>query len=131
MSDTVNTLPLPNPHAVLVELKHYVHTRFKVGQETLEEDPSFEDMGADSITRLEILLHADETFGSHVLDYLEDGLLEGEPPRRLSELAALVPRCTVPAAALLAQRKQQAGNSASPSEPSVQNTTSPSTHDAA
>jgi hypothetical protein len=130
MSDTSNTLPLPNPDAVLVELKHYVHTRFKVSQETLEEDPSFEDMGADSITRLEILLHADETFGSHVLDYLEDGLLEGTPPKHLSELAALVPRCTVPAATLLSQRKLQASKNASTTEHLVKNTTSLPTNDA-
>ena len=79
------------------ELQKFVVEKFKVAPSLLEGDPTFEEMNADSMTRLEILLHADDTFGSHVLDYIEDGLLKGDPPARLSELAALIPQCTVPA----------------------------------
>ncbi len=82
--------------AIHAELKRFVHQRFKVDPELLRTDPSFEEMQADSLTRLEILLHADDTFGSHVLDHIEDGLISGTPPQRLSELAALVPQCMVP-----------------------------------
>ena len=76
--------------AIHAELKRFVHQRFKVDPDLLRADPSFEEMQADSLTRLEILLHADDTFGSHVLDHIEDGLISGTPPQRLSELAALV-----------------------------------------
>ena len=78
------------------ELQKFVAEKFKVDLSLLEGDPTFEEMNADSMTRLEILLHADDTFGSHVLDYIEDGLLIIDPPARLSELAALIPQCMVP-----------------------------------
>uniref|UniRef100_UPI0035AE7FD8 hypothetical protein n=1 Tax=Limnohabitans sp. TaxID=1907725 RepID=UPI0035AE7FD8 len=90
------------------ELKNYVVTKFKLDVGLLEGDPNFEEMNADSMTRLEILLHADDTYGSHVLDYIEDGLLTGQPPERLSELAALIPLCMVPVRVLKEQRNTQA-----------------------
>jgi hypothetical protein len=86
-----------NPEFILSELKKFIVDKFNLDPMFLEDDPTFEDMNADSMTKLEILLYADDTFGSHVLDYIEDGLLKGEPPTRLSELAALVPKCMVSA----------------------------------
>jgi hypothetical protein len=47
-------------------------------------------MNADSMTRLEILLHGDDTFGSNVLTAIEEGLLPCEPPKTLYELAILI-----------------------------------------
>ena len=82
------------------ELKQHVIEKFKIDPKVVEEDLTFEEMNADSMTRLEILLHADDTYGSHVLDYIEDGLLGGDPPERLSELAQWIPRCLKPASDL-------------------------------
>ncbi|ARV18647.1 hypothetical protein AEP_01703 [Curvibacter sp. AEP1-3] len=87
--------PLPTIEAIHEELKGFVHTRYKISMEVLDGDPNFEEFGADSLTRVEILLHCDDTFGSFVLEYLEDGLLQGDPPSRLSDLARLIPLCLV------------------------------------
>lgn len=87
------------------ELMRYVESKHKVSADILISDPSFQDMDVDSLTKLEILLHGDDTFGSHVLDYLEDGLLTGAPPTRLSELALLIPQCMKPAKEVFLQRK--------------------------
>jgi hypothetical protein len=84
------------PSDIHRELKIFVANKFKIDPKLVEDDPTFEEMNADSMTRLEILLHADDTYGSHVLDYIEDGILEGNPPERLSELAILVPKCLAP-----------------------------------
>ncbi len=84
---------LPTIEAIHTELKRFVHTRYKIDMEILDADPSFENIGVDSLTRVEILLHGDDTFGSCVLDYLDDGVLQGEPPARLSELANLILEC--------------------------------------
>ena len=97
--------PLPSHEIILEELRRFVSKSFRIERAVLDVDPTFEDMGADSMTRLEILIHGDDTFGSHVLDQLEDGLIEGEPPTRLSELAALIPLCLQSAADVAAQRK--------------------------
>ncbi len=87
------------------ELQKFVIEKFKIDSQQLEGDPTFEEMNADSMTRLEILLHGDDTFGSHVLDYIEDGLLKEDPPARLSELAALIPQCMVSVKDLKAELK--------------------------
>lgn len=87
------------------ELMRYVESKHKVSADMLMSDPSFQDMNVDSLTKLEILLHGDDTFGSHVLDYLEDGLITGAPPTRLSELALLIPQCMTPAKEVFLQRK--------------------------
>jgi acyl carrier protein len=98
----------PKQKLIHDELKRFVHKTFKVERAALDADPSFDDMGADSLTKLEILLHGDETFASHVLDYLEDSLLDGNPPTRLSELAALIPKCMKDPSEVLAERKRMA-----------------------
>ena len=67
------------------ELQKFVAQKFKISPEILAQNPSFEQINADSMTRLEILLHGDDTFGSRVLDDIEDGLLLGEPPKSLYE----------------------------------------------
>ena len=59
-------------------------------------DESFSNFQFDSMSRLEILLHADDTFGSFVLDYLEEGLLDDKQPNTLRELAELIPLCMTP-----------------------------------
>lgn len=92
----------PEIHA---ELLRFAEIKLKVPAERLADDPSFEEMSVDSLTKLEILLHGDDTFGSHVLDYLEDGLLTEPPPTRLSELALLIPKCTRPAKEVYLERK--------------------------
>ncbi len=84
-----------NTQEIHSELQRFVIEKFKVDPQVLMSDPTFEEMNADSMTRLEILLHGDDTFGSHVLDYIEDGLLKEDPPARLSELAMLIPQCMV------------------------------------
>lgn len=90
---------------IQIELQRFVVEKFKIDPASLADDPTFEEMNADSMTRLEILLHGDDTFGSHVLDYIEDGILEQEPPTRLSELAQLIPHCMVPVKVLKAANK--------------------------
>lgn len=87
------------------ELLRFAVNKLKVSADKLADDPSFEDMSVDSLTKLEILLHGDDTFGSHVLDYLEDGLLTDPPPNRLSELAKLIPKCMRPAKEVFLERK--------------------------
>ncbi len=87
---------------IWVELQRFVAVKFKVDPKRLAEDPTFDEMNADSMARLEILLHGDDTFGSHVLDYIEDGLLQDRTPVRLSELAALIPECMEPVKAIKA-----------------------------
>lgn len=87
------------------ELVRFAVTKLKVAPELLVNDPSFDDLSVDSLTKLEILLHGDDTFGSHVLDYMEDGLLTGAPPNRLSELALLIPQCMKPAKQIFLERK--------------------------
>ena len=75
------------------ELINFTHVNLKVPLEILIEDPDFQSLNLDSLSILEILLHGDDTYGSHVLDYLEDGLIDGERPSKLSELAVLIPKC--------------------------------------
>lgn len=87
------------------ELLRFATIKLKVPVEHLAGDPSFEEMSVDSLTKLEILLHGDDTFGSHVLDYMEDGLLTDAPPTRLSELALLIPKCMRPAKEVFLERK--------------------------
>jgi len=99
---------MPGQESIHEELKRFVSKRYKVERSVLDLDPSFEDIGADSLTRVEILLHGDDTFGSHVLDYMEDGLLDGDPPTRLSELAALIPVCVRSPMEVVAERKRAA-----------------------
>ncbi len=108
---------MPDHQLIHEELKRFVNKRYKVERSILEADPSFEDIGADSLTRVEILLHGDDTFGSHVLDYMEDGLLEGDPPTRLSELATLIPVCMRSPMEVLAKRKSKAAEPAPSSGP--------------
>jgi hypothetical protein len=87
------------------ELLRFAEIKLKVPAERLAADPSFEEMSVDSLTKLEILLHGDDTFGSHVLDYLEDGLLKDSPPTRLSELAMLITKCMRPPKEVFLERK--------------------------
>ena len=90
------------------ELIEFAQIKLKVPREQLVSDPSFIEMNVDSLSKLEILLHGDDTFGSHVLDYMEDGLLESEQvPTRLSELAHLIPLCMRPAKEVVAERKSR------------------------
>lgn len=89
------------------ELMRFAQAKLKLSAEQLQEDPSFEELNIDSLSKLELLLHGDDTFGSNVLDYLEDGLLAEPPPMRLSELALLIPRCMRPAAEVFMERKAQ------------------------
>ena len=96
---------MKSTHEIHAELLRFAEIKLKVPAERLAEDPSFEDMSVDSLTRLEILLHGDDTFGSHVLDYIEDGLLTDPPPTRLSELASLIPKCMRPAKEVFLERK--------------------------
>lgn len=90
---------------IQAELLRFAVIKLKVPAERLADDPSFEEMSVDSLTKLEILLHGDDTFGSHVLDYMEDGLLTDAPPTRLSELALLIPKCMRPAKEVFLERK--------------------------
>ena len=87
------------------ELIQFCHIHFKIPVDVLKNDPSFDEMNLDSLTKLEILFHADEAHGSNVLDYLEDGLIDGNPPSRLSELAKLIPKCLIPVKEFLLERK--------------------------
>lgn len=96
-----------NTQEIHSELQKFVVEKFKVDPALLMNDPTFEELNADSMTRLEILLHVDDSFGSHVLDHIEDGLLTCAPPERLSELAALIPQCMVPAKQIKATEKNQ------------------------
>lgn len=96
---------MKSTHEIHAELLHFAEIKLKVPAERLADDPSFEEMSVDSLTKLEILLHGDDTFGSHVLDYLEDGLLTDPPPTRLSELASLIPKCMRPAKEVFLERK--------------------------
>ena len=86
----MKTNPEITVEGIYQELQRYVAKKFKIAPELLEKNPTFEQMNADSMTRLEILLHGDDTFGSHVLDDIEEGLLQGEPPKTLHELAVLI-----------------------------------------
>jgi hypothetical protein len=90
---------------IQAELQKFAIDKFKIDPALLADDPTFEEMNADSMSRLEILLYGDDTFGSHVLDYIEDGLIEHEPPSRLSELAQLIPKCMVPVKELKVSKK--------------------------
>ena len=90
---------------IYAELLRFAEVKLKLPAEQLQADPSFEDLNIDSLSKLELLLHGDDTFGSHVLDYLEDGLLAEPPPTRLSELALLIPQCMRPAAEVFMERK--------------------------
>jgi hypothetical protein len=101
-------------HEIHEELLRFAEIKLKVPAERLAHDPSFEEMSVDSLTKLEILLHGDDTFGSHVLDYLEDGLLTEPPPTRLSELALLIPKCMRPAKEVFLERKTGSASSADP-----------------
>ena len=96
---------MKSTHEIHAELLRFAEIKLKVPAERLAADPSFEEMSVDSLTKLEILLHGDDTFGSHVLDYLEDGLLTEPPPTRLSELALLIPKCMRPAKEVFLERK--------------------------
>lgn len=96
---------MKSTHEIHAELLRFAEIKLKVPAERLADDPSFEEMSVDSLTKLEILLHGDDTFGSHVLDYLEDGLLTDSPPTRLSELASLIPKCMRPAKEVFLERK--------------------------
>jgi len=78
------------------ELVRYAVDRLSLEPAKVTRDLSFEEMAVDSLTRLELLMHADDTFGSHVLDRLEAGKITEAPPTRLSELAAWVLRCQAP-----------------------------------
>jgi hypothetical protein len=98
---------MKSTHEIHAELLRFAEIKLKVPAERLADDPSFEEMSVDSLTKLEILLHGDDTFGSHVLDYLEDGLLTEPPPTRLSELALLIPKCMRPAKEVFNERKAQ------------------------
>lgn len=88
--------------AVLTELEvhaalgRYAVERLRLDPALVARDLRFEEMAVDSLTRLELLLHADDTFGSHVLEALEAGDATQPPPTRLSELAAWVLRCRAP-----------------------------------
>ena len=108
---------IPKQTLIHDELKRFVHKTFKVERDALDADPSFDEMGADSLTKLEILLHGDETFASHVLDYLEDSLLDVNPPTKLGELAALIPMCMKDPAEVLAERKRMAASATASSQP--------------
>jgi hypothetical protein len=79
--------------AVHAALGRYAVERLRLDPALVARDLCFEEMAVDSLTRLELLLHADDTFGSHVLDALEAGDATQPPPTRLSELAAWVLRC--------------------------------------
>jgi hypothetical protein len=92
-------------HDIHAELLRFAEIKLKVPVARLADDPSFEEMSLDSLTKLEILLHGDDTYGSHVLDYLEDGLLTDPPPTRLSELASLITKCMRPAKEVFLDRK--------------------------
>lgn len=83
---------------VRAELGRYAVERLRLDPALVARDLRFEEMAVDSLTRLELLMHADDTFGSHVLDTLEAGRLTQSPPTRLSELAAWVLRCQAPSA---------------------------------
>lgn len=86
-------------NAVLTELEvhaalgRYAVERLRLDPALVARDLCFEEMAVDSLTRLELLMHADDTFGSRVLDALEAGDATQPPPARLSELAAWVLRC--------------------------------------
>lgn len=88
------------------QLKLHVQNKLHISQELLINDPSFEEMNMDSLTKLELMFDADDICGSHVLEYIEDGLIDGDPPTRLSELAALIPLCRQPAKEFALQRQK-------------------------
>lgn len=85
-------IPVLTEHMVHTELARYAVQRLCLPPDLVARDLSFEDMAVDSLTRLEILMHADDTFGAGVLDRLESGEFTEAPPTRLSELAAWVLR---------------------------------------
>jgi hypothetical protein len=91
-------------------LLQFAVNRLKLPADVFLNDPSFEEMNIDSLTKLEILLYGDDTFGSHVLDYLEDGLLKDQIPNRLSELALLIPKCMRPAKDVFQEQKAAAAS---------------------
>lgn len=82
--------------AVQAELRRYAVENLRLEPAQVTRDLSFEEMAVDSLTRLELLMHADDTFGSHVLEALEAGDAGLVPPTRLSELATWVLRCQAP-----------------------------------
>lgn len=85
----------------LTELKKYLVENFNISDINFSVDENFSNMHFDSMSRLEILLYADDTFGSFVLDYLEEGLLDEKHPNTLRELAELIPLCMIPVKQLI------------------------------
>lgn len=85
--------PVLTRQAVHAELGRYAVERLRLAPTLVTRDLRFEDMAVDSLSRLELLMHADDTFGSQVLDALEAGDPALAPPTRLSELVDWVLRC--------------------------------------
>ena len=78
---------------ILNDLKIFTVNKMNISNSNISVDAHFLNLQIDSMSRLEILLHADDTFGSFVLDYLEEGLLIDKEPNTLRELAELIPLC--------------------------------------
>lgn len=85
-----------NTDLILNDLKIFVVNKMNISDSNISVDENFSNLQIDSMSRLEILLHADDTFGSFVLDYLEEGLLDDKHPNTLRELAELIPQCMTP-----------------------------------
>lgn len=88
------------------ELVRFAQGNLNIPLDILNSDPDFESLNLDSLSVLELLLHGDDSFGSHVLDYLEDGLIKGKTPTKISELAMLIPLCMKPINELVIERQK-------------------------
>ena len=94
-----------NTDLILNDLKIFVVNIMNISDSNISVDENFSNLQIDSMSRLEILLHADDTFGSFVLDYLEEGLLDHKHPNTLRELAELIPLCMTPVNQLAVKNK--------------------------
>ena len=90
---------------ILAILKKFIFDKTNISENDFSVDDDFLDLQFDSMSRLEILLYADDTFGSFVLDYLEEGLLADKQPNTLRELAEIVPLCMIPVNQLTVKAK--------------------------
>lgn len=86
---------------ILNDLKFFVAKKLNIPDSNISVDDNFSSLQIDSMFRLEILLHVDDTFGSFVLDYLEEGLLVDRQPNTLKELAEVIPLCMIPVTQLM------------------------------
>ena len=96
---------------ILYELQIFISKEMGIPLSEISVDKHFSELQLDSMSHLEILLYADDTFGSHVLDYLEEGLLGDKRPNSLRELVLLIPDCMIPVSEFAAKKKSNSLNS--------------------